>query len=157
MNKSFFAPLVFLGCVGLTTNAFAQIKFSDYPTSVYKGKRNIVWDRQTQSIKTTVKRMQQEPIDFAGNYVEGGIGCGTSCYNTFWLNVKTGKLVNFDIPLDYYAVCEDGTEASIETRANSRLMIVKGGLNTDVMAGTEQKCVVKYFLENNGKLKEIKP
>lgn len=130
----------------------AEPKFEDYPASVYKGKRALKSTSLTRTYATRFKEMKTAPIEFAGVYTTGGAGCGTGCYAQLVLNVKTGLPLPLSEQVDINpnVSCTDGTEGSIEVRAGSRLMVVRGATSESMSEAVE--CVTQYYVEKNGKL-----
>ena len=139
----------------LSVVCHAEPKFENYPVSVYKGKRALQSTPLTKTLATEFQRMKSAPIDFAGVYTIGDAGCGTGCYVQLFLNVRTGKPVSFSeqMGLDPNVSCSDGTEGSIDVRADSRLMVVRGADGGGM--GDALDCLTEYYVEKNGKLQKL--
>lgn len=130
-------------------------KFSDYSVEVYSGQKRIPITGEFKDRRAELITMAKQKIDFAGQYVTGGWGCGTACYIPVLLNVKAGKVqgLNSISPnlVEMQVECK-GMTAGIETKANSRLMILTGAHLTGSYDGEPVACTKQYFVEKDGKL-----
>lgn len=133
--------------------------FSDYPAELFTGQRRIPITGEFKDMRGQMVKLAKQQIDFAGQYVNGGWGCGTGCYSPVILNVKTGNaqgLNNINPNVVETDVECRGMTAGIETKANSRLMILTGAHLTGPYDGEPVACTKQYFVEKDGKLGLIK-
>lgn len=133
--------------------------FSDYPAEQFTGQRRIPITGEFKDMRGQMVKLAKQPIDYAGQYVTGGWGCGAGCYVPVILNVKTGSaqgLNNISPNLVEMQVECKGMTAGIETKANSRLMIITGAHLTGPYDGEPVVCTKQYFVEKDGKLGLIK-
>ena len=152
-------------CLGIFAMSAAQAgtQFADYPIKEYAGKHKVDFSGKTERMfKTTLVEASKSKIEFAGEYVLTGWGCGTGCAVDAMLNVRTGKVYVLDFgQVTPNVVCANMNEqdGQIITHPNSRLMAVVGAYYNDSAADSSEpeQCSTYYYLENKGKLVPIKP
>ncbi|WP_313642467.1 hypothetical protein [Stenotrophomonas sp.] len=99
-------------------------KFTDYPVAeVYSGPAAKL-DTSSEEARTFRTRLStalaEDPVDFAGEYVSAGWGCGTSCGYTTFVNKRTGQVIKSGL----------GGELGPRVRKHlpsSELLIAEGG------------------------------
>ena len=128
--------------------------FSKYPVEIYSGARIVTPIGDFKDMRTQLKNLSKQKIDFAGQYVTGGWGCGTGCASTVLLNVQTGKAQYLE-GLNTDVDCSNGLKAGIETKANSRLMIMTGAKLSGPDDGSPHACITQSYLEQDGQLNLI--
>ncbi len=153
MRKSILKPTLITTALLLASNmAFSQMKFSDYPAKLYKGKyKPVKLTKDTRSFRTRFKNMQYASINFAGRYVLNYVGCGTTCSFGMLYDTRSGK-TSF-LPSGSLSACylqDDVKDTEIYFKKQSRLLIMAGVFNE------ESSCQTRYYLMKNGKLKLIK-
>lgn len=79
-------------------------QFEDYPAGgKYTGKHHApVLTEENRELRTRLRQVAQEKVNFAGHYVFTLWGCGTECLRGAAIDVKTGKvfLLPFTIGID---------------------------------------------------------
>ena len=87
--------------------------------------------------RTQLRRAAQEPPNFATYYRFTIWGCGTECVSGALINFATGKVIapplatNSNAQMSF-SVCQSAYEGfRVETRVDSRLLILRCGLNYD--------------------------
>ena len=136
----------------LSTYVYADFPvFENYKVPVYKGKQaKLILNGKTKLYKTSFRALQRENVNFAGHYVVNFVGCGAGCALGIGLNVKTGSTLF--LPFGSTSGCElkdEYVDQDYEYQADSRLIISTG------LHDGENKCSVKYFIENKGKFSLI--
>jgi hypothetical protein len=151
MLKKFF--LTMLGGIFATSIYAKDPKFNDYPVQVFKGKNApLKLNSNTSNFKTRFRALANSKPNYAGHYVVDFFGCGGGCISGMAYNVKTGA-TQF-LPFDTLSGCytDDGyIDQSIDYQVNSKLFIAYGSDGS-----ADGKCLVKYYVEQNGQLKLIK-
>lgn len=151
MLKKIF--LILLGGVSSAGVYAKDPQFNEYPAQVYKGKNApLILNSNTSNFKTRFRALANSKPNYAGHYVVDFFGCGGGCISGMAYNVKTGS-TQF-LPFDTLAGCytDDGyIDQEIDYSVNSKLFIAYGSDGF-----SEGKCLAKYYVEQNGKLKLIK-
>jgi len=102
--------------------------YEDYPTSaVFTGKQadaNLD-TAQKRNYRTQIRRISRRFANFAGEFVLGEWGCGTSCLYGAVVNPRTGQVVF----LPGSVCCWGGDEDRLQYRTDSRLLIANGRVN----------------------------
>ncbi|MBI1761863.1 MAG: hypothetical protein HYR56_10545 [Acidobacteria bacterium] len=113
-------------------------RFSDYPVAeVWRGKAASVKLRRPEEFmfRTRLREGAKLPPNFAGHYRLVRWGCGAECMVGALVDLRTGQV--FKPPTadahkmaGSFSICQSAYYPSeVEQRANSRLMIVRCGLN----------------------------
>jgi len=136
---------------GAQTSNSNSDNFSKYPVEIYSGARIVTPIGDFKNMRTQLLNLSKNAITFAGQYVIGGWGCGAGCSSTALLNVQTGKAQYLD-QMNTNADCSNGLKAGIDTRANSRLMVMTGAIMTGPDDGSPKECITQSYVEQNGKL-----
>ena len=112
------------------------------------------WDRM---FRTRLTNAAKEPPNFAGHFHFVTWGCGSECVSGAVIDLQNANI--FAPPLAtataHFSVCQSAYENSgIEHRADSRLMIVRCGLNYSELL---QRNVpdVYYFLWEGARFREL--
>src|SRR5262249_4265491 len=112
-----------------------SVRFSDYPyrppVAAQRSKEAIIGRDEANNEKAfpqAVKSAASIGPDFAGRYAIVRWTCGTWCSNNVIADVVSGK--RFDTPFLGVIGCKETTGSfdTIERRANSSLLIVRGSL-----------------------------
>lgn len=137
----------------LSFRVIAAPQFKDYPVELYTGKpQAFIADKETRVFKTRFKEAGNK-VDFAGHYSIGGFGCGALCQHPIAVDLKTGK-GNYLVGATTGCYKEGGyIESETYYKPDSRLFIFAGQLDGD--NEDADKCLIHYYVEENGKLKLI--
>lgn len=144
--------LIFVFFYSVSMMSFAQsFDFNQYPAKPYTGKRAAIqFTPETYTFRTVFSALSKQPANFAGHYAIDEVGCGGGCSRGMLYDLKTGK-TQF-LPYRYLSQCYSEkhgfVDYTIEYQLNSRLLKVIGGEFQD-------PCLIRYYLEENGKLKLI--
>ena len=117
----------------------------------------VIIDSETREYRTRFRKTNRMAVNFAGHYVVSSFGCGTgSCTSYIMTDVKTGK--GSFVPFGGVAQClpspgedREPLYPDVSFQAGSRLMVVSGTTFTE----DDDKCLVRYYVEQNGKLKLV--
>ncbi|MDE2420402.1 MAG: hypothetical protein KGO49_04370 [Gammaproteobacteria bacterium] len=146
--------LLGVSACGTTATHPHSYRFEDYPATVYNGPRQVKAVGEFAAMKGQLLAISKQKIDFAGEYVTGGWGCGSGCASTVLLNVKTGQARYID-SLDTNATCTKGMTAGIQSKPNSRLLILTGAKSQGPEDGEPQACIQQHWVEVNGTLNSL--
>ena len=146
--KYIFAVLIAVISIQLQAKD-AQLKFSDYPVSIFTGKNaTMILNKDTRTFRTRFGYLKNEKPNYAGHYVVDTFGCGGGCIAGMAFNVKTGE-TQF-LPFGALSGCyRDGKyiDQDYEYKVESRLLVSTG------MHDGDESCSVKYYVEEKGKIK----
>lgn len=140
--------------------------FDKYLTKRYTGKHHFLAKGDGAGYPTILKAMSEEPVQFAGKYVFGGWGCGTSCYVPVYLDVRSGKVRNLDIDINPHVICKHSEDnngnavsgrhtAGLYSESDSRLLVAVGWRSEAYYSGNEVPCSVSLFEERKGELVKV--
>lgn len=134
--------LLVLAFTFLTTCAWAEPSFRDFPAVAYAGPRAKVRlpDSRSRQYASILRAAAHSPADFAGQYILATWGCGASCLMGAAIDTRTGSLTW----LPFTVCCWDlHVTKPLDFRADSRLLIVHGSRNE---SGSEND--VNYYVFN---------
>jgi hypothetical protein len=130
-------------------------RFADYPVAeIYKGPKaepvrppdlapdDDLWLRLDDN------HSPDDKINAAGHYVLATWSCGTACVASGLVDAITGKVIYLPSVSDWRHVREDFE--AVQSRANSRLIVMSGALNDGGVVG------LHYFVLDNGALRHIR-
>lgn len=149
--------LILLFLIAMPSILFAQGKtpqFKDYPAEApYKGKNTPVkLTKDNRDFRTRLRETSKGKPSFAGRYMVGIWGCGTSCLSGAIVDAKTGKVYW----LPGIICCWEGGDdnfSPVEYKLNSRLMILSGLINEN----DKQSGLDSHFYEfKNGRFVYVK-
>lgn len=138
-------------------------QFKDFPVDVYNGKHHqAVITKDNQIMRTRLRELTKNPVNFAGYYALTPVGCGGDCTFLLAIDVKTGKSMKYAVENDPPALtsCNETNEAGerIEdeyfSKSNSRLLVVTGR-QADI-GGEDGSCLVRFYEMKNNKLRLLK-
>jgi len=149
--------LVFAAPVTAEAQQRAETKapqFADYPVPVI-GKvraRTPVFPRglsEEERLRLTDAWSAEDPVNAAGRYVLVTYGCGSTCVSAGFIDAVTGAVNPLPFSVSgWREVPEDFIP--IETRADSRLVIINGARNETGVVGRH------YYLLDRGKLRHLR-
>lgn len=146
MKKS--VSMVLAVALLVTTSAFAEPHFADYPTKTYlKGKS--VLPKMTGSVanfRTRVRNGVKAGPNFGGHYTLIEIGCGTSCVFAFLIDAKNGRLIDF--PLGG----EENYQLQMRYGLDSTLLQAEW---MDTSVGDYDTCVRAYYDIGSGNMTRV--
>ncbi|MGD0131674.1 MAG: hypothetical protein ABSE57_06490 [Bryobacteraceae bacterium] len=112
--------------------------------------------RSQRMFRTRLLNAASEPPNLAGHYRFEVWGCGSECMSGAILDLATGTVIPPPFAKgsrgwDGVIVCASAFEGSgIEVRVDSRLVIVRRGLNYDVQLDRNVPDVYYFVLEGHG-------
>jgi hypothetical protein len=134
-------------------------RFEDFPTPAdWKGPAAIL-EIPTPSerlFRTRLLKAAQQPPNFATHYRFTAWGCGSECASGAIIDLATGRVIAPALatkgnPWANFSVCQSSYEGSgVEVRPDSRLMIVRCGLNYDLRSQRNVPDVYYFVLEGEG-------
>jgi hypothetical protein len=97
--------------------------------------------RAERMFQTRLKDAAHEPPNFAGHYTIAIWGCGSECMSGAVVDLKSGKVFSPPLAMGkgslHFSVCQSAFENSgVEHRVESRLFILRCGLNYSEKVGT---------------------
>ena len=126
-------------------------KFEKYPVEVYAGrpaKPDLASFPEARQYKTRIRGAFSGGVNFAGKYAITTWGCGMGCAVAISLNIQTGEISPFQVPVsgeEFYGV-------SFDYKPNSRLLKV----NWEEFLDESKLCVSReYVLDSSQKLTKI--
>lgn len=126
-------------------------KFEKYPAEVYVGKPakpDFASFPEARQYKTRIRGAFSGGVNFAGKYAITTWGCGMGCAVAISLNIQTGEISPFQVPVsgeEFYGV-------SFDYKPNSRLLKV----NWEEFLNESKLCVSReYVLDSSQKLTKI--
>ena len=126
-------------------------KFEKYPVEVYAGrpaKPDFASFPEARQYKTRIRGAFSGGVNFAGKYAITTWGCGMGCAVAISLNIQTGEISPFQVPVsgeEFYGV-------SFDYKPNSRLLKV----NWEEFLDESKLCVSReYVLDSSQKLTKI--
>jgi hypothetical protein len=135
--------------------AFADTppRFSQHPvTGVHDGalaKPKIDARKQPELLRAW-REVEKPQVNAAGRYVLLKEFCGSACAHGHLLDARTGRVIRLPFTISGWRETEDNFEP-IVTRANSRLIVLRGARNEDGINGVHY-----YTIETNGSLKHLR-
>jgi len=142
---------IFLLCVSAAAQQNAPPRFEDYPAPKFSGKPAAVKiiGPKARKYRTGLRENARGGPDFAGHYTIAAFGCGTGCISPLAIiDAKSGDVYFPPSVATISSLPDDDTEEIIQSREDSRLLIVTGEVN-------EKKG--KYYFEwVNNRLKLIR-
>ena len=108
-------------------------------TNIFKGKPaevNLSSDPDAYMFRTQLRRQAADGPNFAGHYKIAIWGCGTSCQQFAIIDSQNGR-VFFPPVLPYVTFVQwDGTNAGLQFRIDSNLLILHGSPKEEPKVGT---------------------
>lgn len=139
--------------------AFAQDKsrvprFADYPVrEIYKGPRaepKFAADMdEEERLRFDDAHSPDDPVDAAGHYVRVVWSCGASCVSAGFVDARTGDVILIPWTVSGWRQVRDNFKP-VDTRANSRLVILSGALNEEGVNGRH------YYVLEDGRLRHVR-
>lgn len=158
-NGTARAILAVLILVTATLPALAQGKirlprFADYPVKeIYKGPRaepKFPADMdEEERLRFDDAHSTDDPVDAAGHYVRVVWGCGAACVSSGFVDARTGDVVVVPWTVSGWRQVRDDFKP-VDTRANSRLVVLSGALNEEGVNGRH------YCVLEDGRLKHVR-
>ncbi len=142
---------VILSLVLVTTAQAKTLKFKDYPAERHVGLNY-----------TNPNDWDNPIIKFAGDYSLDSWSCGTGCTNRipyFQSQLNEKITLSPTEQIDPHVTCPDGSKGAMYYKPYSRLLIIKGSINSQAVSWGEVKshiCKTHYYLEKYGELLRIK-
>lgn len=133
-------------------------RFGDYPvTEVWHGKAAPVKLRRPEErmFRTSFREGVKQPPNFAGHYRLVRWGCGAECMVGALVDLRTGRVFKpptGDARRDAgsFSICQSAYHPSeVEHHVNSRLMIVRCGLNFILRLNRNVPDTFYFVWENN--------
>ena len=134
-------------------------KFEDFPAPAdWKGAATELklTNRSERLFRTRLLQASKEPPNFATHYRLTVWGCGSQCISGAVIDLTTGEVIAPPLAKSGNAwmsfnVCQSAYEGSgVEVRPDSRLMILRCGLNYDQQLQRNVPDVYYFLLEGNG-------
>ena len=146
MKRILLAALLAAG-----SHAAMAEKFEKYPAEVYAGqpaKLNLAKYPWARDYRTRFRAALAGGVNFAGKYAIVTWGCGMGCSISTSVNIQTGEVSPFEVPVSG----EEFVEASFDYKPNSRLLKV----NWEEFLNESKLCVSReYVLDSSQKLTKI--
>ena len=140
MKRILLAALLAAG-----SHAAMAEKFEKYPAEVYAGqpaKLNLAKYPWARDYRTRFRAALAGGVNFAGKYAIVTWGCGMGCSISTSVNIQTGEVSPFEVPVSG----EEFVEASFDYKPNSRL------LRANWREDLGERCVSReYVLEEEAK------
>jgi len=134
-------------------------RFEDFPSPIdWKGPAaplNLA-ARADRSFRTRLLQATKEPPNFGGHYRVTTWGCGSECASGAIVDLATGQVIAPPLGKDtnavmHFNVCSSAFEGfGVDTRTDSRLLILRCGLNFDVELNRNVPDVYYFLLESQG-------
>lgn len=126
-------------------------RFEDYPAKpekLTKRARLKINNDFSETFPTRLKEaLREDPVNLAGHYILLSFGCGSGCLYGGIVDVTTGQATRLPFTLGFFRDIQ--REEAIVTRADSRLVSVRGAIKT------MQEPLMDRFFEWDGK--QLKP
>lgn len=129
-------------------------QFADYPVAVIGKVRATkpVFSRglsEEERLRLTDAWSPDDPVSAAGRYVLVTYGCGSTCVGAGFVDAVTGAVHPLPFSVSGWREVPDDF-APIETRADSRLVVINGARNEKGIVGRH------YYLLERGKLRYLR-
>lgn len=134
-------------------------RFDSYPTQMQRTPRaRLRLGKADLGYRTRLRRLAQEPVNFAGHYILGLWGCGTSCLVLRIIDTTTGRVL--PAPglgsIEFSAVSDSALDAGpvegpVKYRADSRLLMLLGAPEED-----SSRLGIHYYAVEGGRLRLLR-
>lgn len=134
-------------------------RFEDFPAATdWKGPGAALklTTRSERLFRTRLLQAAKEPPNFATHYRFTVWGCGSECASGAIIDLATGQVIAPPLAKSggawmSFSVCQSAYEGSgVEVRPDSRLMVVRCGLNYDEQLQRNVPDVYFFLLEGEG-------
>jgi hypothetical protein len=149
------ARIAFLLASALALAAQNQLpRFEDLPAPTdWKGPAAVpnITNRYERMFRTRVLQASREPANFAGHYRFEIWGCGSNCASGVVVDLATGQVIAPPLSkTGELLACPSSFEGSgVDVRLDSRLMVVRCGLNFDEQLQRNVPDVYYFALEDD--------
>ena len=129
-------------------------RFADYPVKeIYKGPRAEpkfpAGMDEEERLRFDDAHSADDPVDAAGHYVSVVWSCGAACVSSGFVDARTGAVILLPWTVSGWRQVRDDFKP-VDTRANSRLVILSGALNEDGVNGRH------YYVLEDGRLRHLR-